>query len=92
MDLLTTVVHEEGHVLGLPDLNPAVYRDDIMTRTLPTGTRRFPRPGEAGRLPISLATRLSARWDGVYPSPVLAQGDESCHHRCIAAMSYAWVC
>ena len=51
MDLLTTVVHEEGHVLGLPDVNPAVYPDDIMTRTLPTGTRRLPRVGEIATFP-----------------------------------------
>jgi hypothetical protein len=52
MDLLTTLVHEEGHVLGLPDLNPRVYPNDIMTRTLPTGTRRLPKTGEIATFPI----------------------------------------
>jgi hypothetical protein len=48
MDLLTAVVHEEGHALGLPDLNPSLYPDDVMTGTLSPGIRRLPLPGEAG--------------------------------------------
>ena len=48
MDLLTAVLHEEGHALGLPDLNPVLYPDDVMTETLSPGLRRLPRPGEAG--------------------------------------------
>ena len=47
MDLLTAVLHEEGHALGLPDLNPAVYPNDVMTGTLNLGVRRLPLPGEA---------------------------------------------
>jgi hypothetical protein len=40
MDLLTTVVHEMGHVLGLPDLDPASDPAQLMTGTLPAGVRR----------------------------------------------------
>jgi hypothetical protein len=47
MDLLTTILHEEGHVIGLGDLNSSAYPNDVMTGTLPTGTRRLPRVGEA---------------------------------------------
>ena len=48
MDLLTAVLHEEGHALGLGDLNPSTNPNDVMTGTLAAGIRRLPRPGEAG--------------------------------------------
>ncbi len=41
MDLLTAVLHEFGHVLGLPDVL-ADHRDDLMSLWLETGTRRTP--------------------------------------------------
>jgi hypothetical protein len=41
-DLLTVVLHELGHVLGLGDLDPTVTPDDLMTETLPSGVRRLP--------------------------------------------------
>jgi hypothetical protein len=41
-DLLTVLTHELGHILGLPDLDPAVAPHDLMTDNLPTGTRRLP--------------------------------------------------
>jgi hypothetical protein len=44
-DLLTVVMHELGHVLGLDDLNPAAAPHDLLTATLPTATRRVPAPG-----------------------------------------------
>jgi uncharacterized repeat protein (TIGR01451 family) len=53
-DLLTVVLHELGHVLGLPDLDPAAYPGLLMSETLPTGTRRL--PAGALRLPASLET------------------------------------
>jgi hypothetical protein len=40
MDLLTVVLHELGHLAGLPDLDPASNPDALMAATLPTGTRR----------------------------------------------------
>jgi hypothetical protein len=40
MDLLTVVMHELGHVLGLADLRSAGSRGDLMYETLPTGVRR----------------------------------------------------
>ncbi len=40
MDLLSVVLHELGHLAGLPDLDPAAHPDDLMAATLPTGTRR----------------------------------------------------
>ncbi len=47
MDLLTAVAHEEGHALGLPDLIPSLYPDDVMTGTLSPGIRRLPSAREA---------------------------------------------
>ncbi|MCS6850698.1 MAG: Ig-like domain-containing protein, partial [Gemmataceae bacterium] len=40
VDLLTVVMHELGHVLGLGSLDPQVYADDLMTATLAPGVRR----------------------------------------------------
>ncbi len=40
-DLLTTVMHEMGHVLGYPD----DIADDLMDATLPLGVRRVPVAG-----------------------------------------------
>ena len=39
MDLLTTVMHELGHILGDSDLNPQSYPDELMSGTLRTGER-----------------------------------------------------
>ena len=41
-DLLTVVMHELGHALGLGDLDPARSPADLMTETLATGVRRLP--------------------------------------------------
>lgn len=41
-DLLTVVMHELGHVLGLNDLDPATFPDDLLAETLATGVRRLP--------------------------------------------------
>jgi hypothetical protein len=40
-DLLTVVLHELGHKLGLSDLDPHLHPDALMSATLPTGTRRM---------------------------------------------------
>ena len=42
MDLLTVVMHELGHVLGLPDDSDLTSAADLMDETLATGTRRLP--------------------------------------------------
>jgi hypothetical protein len=42
MDLLTVVMHELGHVLGLPDDSDLTSAGDLMDETLATGTRRLP--------------------------------------------------
>jgi len=42
MDLLTVVMHEYGHVLGLPDVDATLQPGDLMADTLPLGVRRNP--------------------------------------------------
>jgi large repetitive protein len=42
MDLLTTVTHEMGHVLGLPDSTAAGDANDLMYISLVDGERRLP--------------------------------------------------
>ena len=46
MDLLSVVLHEFGHVLGLGDLDPLTDSDHPMTETLAPGIRRLPEPEE----------------------------------------------
>ncbi|MBI1915171.1 MAG: IPT/TIG domain-containing protein [Planctomycetes bacterium] len=65
MDLLTVVTHELGHLLGRPDLDAAVYGNDIMADSLAPGVRRLlqeARPDAAGTLAAiaSLPPRLDA--------------------------------
>ena len=61
MDLLTVVMHELGHVLGLADLPTQGHAHDLMAETLATGTRRLPGPpdrgpdGSASDLPLAPA-------------------------------------
>jgi hypothetical protein len=42
MDLLSTVMHELGHALGLEDLYSTEHDDEVMAGLLSTGTRRVP--------------------------------------------------
>ncbi len=42
MDLLTVVMHELGHKLGLGDIHSQLHPDALMNETLSAGTRRLP--------------------------------------------------
>src|SRR5262249_33431963 len=42
MDLLTVVIHELGHVLGLDDINSPTIANDVMDTVLAAGQRRLP--------------------------------------------------
>ncbi|QDU24182.1 beta strand repeat-containing protein [Urbifossiella limnaea] len=50
VDLLTVVMHELGHELGLPDIDPAAHPADLMAETLAAGVRRLPAPAAAVEL------------------------------------------
>lgn len=61
IDLLTTVVHELGHILGLPDLDPRQHPNNVMSGILELGVRRLPG-----------LENLTTQWtDGVSPVDVL---------------------
>lgn len=47
IDLLTTVMHEMGHIAGLTDANETGSGDDLMHGSLTVGERRLPSPGRA---------------------------------------------
>ncbi|WP_367874648.1 Ig-like domain-containing protein [Luteolibacter sp. Populi] len=47
IDLLTTILHEQGHALGLEDRYAAADRDSVMFGYLTTGERRLPAAGQA---------------------------------------------
>jgi hypothetical protein len=44
VDLFTVILHELGHHLGLPDLDPALHPHHLMAATLTLGERRLPDP------------------------------------------------
>ncbi|MBY0526820.1 MAG: hypothetical protein K2R98_25735, partial [Gemmataceae bacterium] len=48
VDLLTVVMHEMGHALGLPDLPGAGNASDLMAESLAAGLRRAPLPSDIG--------------------------------------------
>ena len=50
MDLLTAVLHEFGHVLGLADQHDGLLDLDLMDDRLASGTRRLPTPKDADAL------------------------------------------
>ena len=57
-DLLTVVMHEMGHTLGLDSLDPAAAPRVLLTATLAAGVRRLPAPAEAA--PTWLAVEPTA--------------------------------
>jgi hypothetical protein len=59
IDLLTVVMHELGHVLGLPDLDSPNSADDLMHGELSAGTRRMP----DATLPAEAADAVWQLWD-----------------------------
>ncbi len=54
-DLLTVVMHELGHTLGLSDLDPTTSPTDLMAETLATGARRLPSAADVAKVIAALA-------------------------------------
>ncbi len=65
MDLLTVVMHELGHVLGLEDVDTAEHPGDLMDEELSPGIRRL--PGSSGPHAIPTAEPLAD--NGTFLSP-----------------------
>jgi hypothetical protein len=86
VDLLTVVMHELGHVLGFPSIDPAIAGHDWMTATLGTGIRRLPdpagvtanasshesafAPGTALPASVSRRSRAIALWNSEHRHPL----------------------
>jgi hypothetical protein len=72
MDLLTVVMHELGHVLGLPDLPAPESTHDLMAQRLSPGERRL--PGYSKPLAVSVAVPSDTpAWGGEQlqaPTPI----------------------
>jgi len=67
-DLLTVVMHELGHTLGLDSVDASVSPHDLLTATLPLGVRRLPTPSAAPvKLWVSEESRATA---GTWDTPV----------------------
>ncbi|MHC1945960.1 cadherin domain-containing protein [Bradyrhizobium sp. UFLA06-06] len=72
LDLLTAVVHELGHVLGLPDLTSSSDVNDLMYISLADGERRLPTAadvtqanvGSAKAMPMQSDTSANLNRDG----------------------------
>jgi hypothetical protein len=69
MDLLTVVLHELGHVLGLEDLGSAADAHDLMATTLLPGERRLPGRGDLPILPTALGAAGAATAAVAAPAP-----------------------
>jgi hypothetical protein len=66
VDLLTVVMHELGHVLGMPELPVAEAPHDLMAGTLPLGTRRLPSSAR-NVSPLSLLAKDQQRLSAASP-------------------------
>jgi VCBS repeat-containing protein len=69
LDLLTTVVHEMGHVLGLPDSTSAADVNDLMYISLVDGERRLPDAADVTQ--ASAATFNFQAVGATAPAPVV---------------------
>ena len=77
-DLLTTVMHEMGHALGLEDSYASADRDELMYGWLYTGERRLPGAGDAdGAVAGSITERGVPRRPGRHRR---AAGRQVGHH------------
>ena len=63
MDLLTVVMHELGHELGLPDLDATAHPGDLMAEEMAPGVRRARvSPYDRALLGIAARDAVFAKW------------------------------
>jgi large repetitive protein len=71
MDLLTAVMHEMGHVLGLPDLTSPADANDLMYINLVDGERRLPDGADVGQsLDGTAVAGIKMPTVGLSPAPI----------------------
>ncbi|SPP66892.1 hypothetical protein NITLEN_90147 [Nitrospira lenta] len=78
MDLLTTVMHEMGHVLGYDDQQAQSHRATLMTEALPTGVRR------------SILTAFESGPSLAAPVPPSSDAGTAFWRRSLQAVAGAW--
>ena len=79
MDLLTVIMHEMGHLLGYPDLNPQTAPYDLMSAELAPGIRRLPNAlaNQAGNAQMQAT-------DALFASLVQPQGGTATNNKTAA--------
>ncbi|WP_210168328.1 beta strand repeat-containing protein [Bradyrhizobium pachyrhizi] len=99
LDLLTAVVHELGHVLGLPDLTSSSDVNDLMYISLADGERRLPTAadvtqanvGSAKAMPMQSNTSSTLNRDGFdFSSFTQTPSQASTSHADLAANTQTW--
>ncbi|MGY4255183.1 putative thioesterase [Bradyrhizobium sp. USDA 4516] len=99
LDLLTAVVHELGHVLGLPDLTSSSDANDLMYISLTDGERRLPTAadvtqanvGSAKAMPMQSNTSSTLNRDGFdFSSFTQTPSQASTSHADLAANTQTW--
>ncbi|MCP3415870.1 MULTISPECIES: cadherin domain-containing protein [Bradyrhizobium] len=99
LDLLTAVVHELGHVLGLPDLTSSSDANDLMYISLTDGERRLPTAadvtqanvGSAKAMPMQSSTSSTLNRDGFdFSSFTQTPSQASTSHADPAANTQTW--
>jgi len=60
VDLLTVVMHELGHELGMADVDGTVAVGDLMAETLTPGVRRLPLPLASVNMPVSIVSLVES--------------------------------
>ena len=76
-DLLTVLMHELGHTLGVNDLNSSQSSADLMAETLPTGVRRLPSDRDVSMVTASQAATSAVSTHAARVDAVLG----TIHHR-----------
>jgi large repetitive protein len=89
LDLLTTVTHELGHVLGLPDLTAPGDAHDLMYINLVDGERRLPSASDVAQAPMTLSS-ASGGVAAAVPTPGETNLTQAELNKAVAAAIAKW--